>query len=714
MFDSIKTRLISLGVSIVAMNLLAITVANYLTVRSHTEQQLAGALEELAAARADAIQQWVRLQRDIVVSLQPAVTAADPVPLLQQAAKAGRLEAAYVGFADKKIVFNTPQNLPAGYDPTGRPWYTTAAGGSGVVLTAPYMDASKGRLVVTFAAADKSGGATRAVIATDVFLDDVVATVKAIKPTPGGFAFLMSKDGKIVAHPEAALALKDATALSPQLTPQALAQALDPKADWVEARVGDDDFLINGTPIPDTDWQLFVAAKRSEALASLSALLRTAVITALIMMVIAALAMTGTIAAMLRGVDQVRAALDDISAGEGDLTRRLPASGRDEVGRIAASFNVFAEKIQNILLDVRSASNSISTASSEIAIGSQDLSQRTEQTASNLQQAASSMEQLTATVRQTADAAQTANQLAASASSAAAKGGEVVSQVVSTMDEINDSSRRISDIIGTIDGIAFQTNILALNAAVEAARAGEQGRGFAVVASEVRGLAQRSAEAAREIKALIGTSVDRVEAGSRLVEAAGASMTDIVSSVQRVTDIIGEITAASTEQSGGIAQVNDAVTQLDRMTQQNAALVEESAAAAESLKDQAHRLTEVVSVFRLGQDRPASAPSSRSATDGTTSHPSAHGARSIGTPSRPAPSPAQRQPVAKAPARKPVGKRAASSHPPSPSSPGPTGASPRPASPAVSNVASVSNVSKAPAASPPASSSGSDGDWETF
>ncbi|MET0208347.1 MAG: methyl-accepting chemotaxis protein, partial [Burkholderiaceae bacterium] len=686
MFDSIKTRLIALGVGIVALTLLAITVANYLTVRGHTQAQVAQSLDELAAARAAAIYQWVRSQRDIVAALQPAVAAADPVPLLQQAAKSGRLEAAYVGFADKRVVFNTPQNLPAGYDPTGRPWYTSAASASGVVLTAPYMDASKGRLVVTFAQAEKAGGNTAAVIATDVFLDDVVATVKAIKPTPGGFAFLMSRDGKIVAHPDAALALKSATAFSEQLTPQALAQAMETQNDWVQARVGEDDFLVSGVAIPETDWQLFVAAKRSEALGSLNALLRTAVITALVMMAIAALAMAGTVTAMLRGLGQVQGALDDISAGDGDLTQRLPAGGKDEVGRIAASFNLFAEKIQHILLDVRSASNSISTASSEIAIGSQDLSQRTEQTASNLQQAASSMEELTATVRQTADAAQTANQLASSASTAAARGGDVVSQVVSTMDEINDSSRKISDIIGVIDGIAFQTNILALNAAVEAARAGEQGRGFAVVASEVRSLAQRSAEAAKEIKALIGTSVDRVEAGSRLVEAAGASMNDIVHSVQRATDIIGEITAASSEQSGGIAQVNDAVTQLDRMTQQNAALVEESAAAAESLKDQAHRLTEVVSVFRLGNDRKETVPVPRAPAKAASALASATASSPKAAPKPPAAAPAAevKKPLVKKTFTKPAGSTATAAPKrgaPSPSpSPSPSAPAPAPAS----------------------------------
>ncbi|MDR7334942.1 methyl-accepting chemotaxis protein [Roseateles asaccharophilus] len=284
---------------------------------------------------------------------------------------------------------------------------------------------------------------------------------------------------------------------------------------------------------------------------------------------------------------------------DGDLGQSVASDRRDEIGALIQQTESMRQRLASTIGTVRNSVDSIGTASTEIATGNFDLSQRTEQTASNLQNAASSMSELTGTVRQTADSALTANQLVQSAMSAATRGGEVVGQVVGTMDEINAASRKIADIIGVIDGIAFQTNILALNAAVEAARAGEQGRGFAVVAGEVRSLAGRSAEAAREIKSLIGNSVERVENGARQVQAAGTTMGEIVSSVQRVQDIIGEISSAASEQSEGIASVNASVVQLDQMTQQNAALVEESAAAAESLKEQAERLIEAVSVFRV-------------------------------------------------------------------------------------------------------------------
>jgi len=298
-----------------------------------------------------------------------------------------------------------------------------------------------------------------------------------------------------------------------------------------------------------------------------------------------------------RPLDTARELATAIAAG--DLSRHVEVHGRDETAAMMDTLNAMQDALQRMVGQVRLSSDSINTASVEIATGNHDLSHRTEQTAANLQEAAASMEQLTSTVKQSADTARQANQLAACAADVATRGLEVVSQVVSTMNDINASSKKISDIIAVIDRIAFQTNILALNAAVEAAHAGEQGRGFAVVAGEVRSLAQRSAEAAKEIKTLIGASVEKVDLGSRLVGDAGTTMRDIVSSVQRVTDIIGEITAASSEQSDGIGQINTSVTQLDRMTQQNAALVEESAAAAESLKEQAARLIELMGTFKL-------------------------------------------------------------------------------------------------------------------
>jgi len=299
--------------------------------------------------------------------------------------------------------------------------------------------------------------------------------------------------------------------------------------------------------------------------------------------------------------------LTDAIAG-GNLTVQAHTDRQDEFGHLLRSVSQMAAKLRGLVSEVRSGVDSMSNASVEIATGNHDLSSRTEQTAANLEETAASMEQLTATVTQSADTARQANQLASTAAQAAGRGGEVVAQVVTSMQTITHSSRKIADIIGTIDGIAFQTNILALNAAVEAARAGEQGRGFAVVASEVRGLAQRSAEAAKEIKGLITASVESVETGSEQVTQAGQAMDEIVSSVRRVSDLIGEITASSSEQRDGIAQVNVAVTQLDQMTQQNAALVEQSAAAASSLRDQAQRLAEVVSVFNVGYQAPAPKP----------------------------------------------------------------------------------------------------------
>ena len=364
-----------------------------------------------------------------------------------------------------------------------------------------------------------------------------------------------------------------------------------------------------------------------------------ALVVVLLGMVLAALLVRSITQPLARAVGLA----DTIAAG--DLTQDVHDERRDELGQLLRALSAMGARLRSVVGEVRSGVESVSAASSQIATGNHDLSARTEQTAANLEETAASMEELTATVTQSADTARQANQLAANAAQAAEQGGQVMDQVVTSMQQITDSSRKIADIIGVIDGIAFQTNILALNAAVEAARAGEQGRGFAVVAGEVRSLAQRSAEAAKEIKQLIGTSVDNVESGSAQVAQAGQSMQEIVQGVRRVSDLIGEITASSTEQRDGISQVNQAVANLDQMTQQNAALVEESSAAAAAMHEQAQRLAQVVAVFNVGS---GAALAARPAAKAAMPAPQAKAGAASARPQIAKPAP---KPVAAAPAR---------------------------------------------------------------
>jgi len=334
------------------------------------------------------------------------------------------------------------------------------------------------------------------------------------------------------------------------------------------------------------------------------------------------LTLVGMVLAVLMGIAIARSIARRLAVSikvadavaRGDLTAELVPEGSDEMTRLQQALHNMVLGLRKVVTSVRVGVDSVATASGQIASGNQDLSARTEQQASNLEQTAASMEQLSSTVKQNTESARQANQLAAAASEVAGRGGQAVGQVVDTMGEIHSSSRKIAEIIGVIDGIAFQTNILALNAAVEAARAGEQGRGFAVVAGEVRSLAQRSAQAAREIKSLIADSVEKVESGSRQVTEAGKTMKELVDHVRRVTDLLGEIAAATMEQNSGIGLVNNAVNQLDQMTQQNAALVEQSAAAATSLREQANQLAQAVAIFKIGQQESRKAIASAQAT----------------------------------------------------------------------------------------------------
>ena len=599
-FKSLRAQLVALSVVSMLLGLLALAAANYLTARSQVLGDLQKNTQGLAQAQAQAIADWAASKAAVVKSTTPVagVPEGDATKYLVQAHASGGFDNSYIAFADKRILFNAPQNLPEGYDPTGRPWYRLAAGANGPVLTSPYKDAATQRMVVTFAMAVKEGGNTTAVAAGDVFLDNVVSIVKSIQPTPASFAFLTDKDGNFIAHPDLKRGGTPAKDAVPGLTADKLRQ-LAAAAKLEAADIDGTAHELLATEVKGTDWVLVIALNKSEALAGLRGLAVSSLIAAVVVLVLAGLVIGGLVAQRLRRLALLNEALQDIASGDGDLTRRVNASGEDELAAIATSFNTFVEKLSRVMREIRDTSESVRTASQEIAVGNQDLSARTEQTASSLEETSSSTEQLTDTVKLNAERASQANQLVVAASMVAQRGGDVVSRVVTTMQDISSSSSRIADIIGVIDGIAFQTNILALNAAVEAARAGEQGRGFAVVASEVRSLAGRSADAAKEIKTLISASVERVESGSRLVADAGETMTEIVQSVNQVTGIMQEIAAASSEQSGSISEVSTAISHLDSLTQQNAALVEESAAAAEALKQQAERLAAAVGAFRL-------------------------------------------------------------------------------------------------------------------
>lgn len=595
-FMSIKTRLIAFSVCIVVVAMLSLAMANFMTTRTSTVEKIEAQLAQLSESQSSAISHWIKSQRAVVSSMKENAGAADVLPFLKAAAIAGNFELAFVGYADKRIIFSKPQpNLPLDYDPTTRPWYKQAMEKNAPVLTVPYEDPNSRKLVVSFAEPVTSVGA---VVAAGVFLDAVIDTVLSIKPTPNSYAFLTDGTGRIIAHHNSKLVLKPVSDADGALSSKVLQTMADSKATH-EASINDQAVMIRVSHIAGTDWMLAVVLDKEEATEVVSDLLEGSLITALVAAATAAISLSLLINRIMGRMTGVRDALNNIASGERDLTLRLDASGGDELSQIAAAFNQFADEIAHVLTDIRNSSDSVRNAAKEIAAGNLDLSSRTEQQAGSLQETTSAMDHLVSTVKQNADNARRANELAEGASAVALQGGSVVSDVVSTMNAISDSSNAINDIIGVIDGIAFQTNILALNAAVEASRAGEQGRGFAVVATEVRNLAQRAAASAKEIRALINDSASKVEAGSALVNRAGETMDDVVASVKRMTGIMSEILTATEEQSAGIEQVNLSLVQMDATTQQNAALVEEAAAAASSLQEQATTLADIVAVFKL-------------------------------------------------------------------------------------------------------------------
>ncbi|MFP5390044.1 MAG: methyl-accepting chemotaxis protein [Gammaproteobacteria bacterium] len=476
-------------------------------------------------------------------------------------------------------------------------WYNEPKRTGHVVFSEPFTYTAGGQpvLMASLVAPIMSAGQFKGAVNLDFRLSKLTTILAQQKTLDGASLALVSNGGMYASHPQEANNGKKAADI-----PAAGLDSIRAGKPYQYEQDGQINLLQPVTLHADIKpWAVRLSYPKSVATSAARDVLRSTTIVSVLCAAGAAFLMVLLLTRLMRPLRELSAAMDALSSGTADLTVRLAVRGRDELARIATGFNTFIAKINDVLVRVAQSSSSVASASGEINQGNQDLSSRTEQQASALQETAASMEQLTGTVQQNADNARQANQLAVSASTVALRGGEVVGRVVETMASINASSAKVQDIISVIDGIAFQTNILALNAAVEAARAGEQGRGFAVVATEVRSLAQRSAAAAKEIKALISDSVEQVERGSELVADAGKTMDEVVDSVRRVTDIVSEIAAASNEQSAGIGQVNQAIGMMDGATQQNAALVEQAAAAAESLMQQADTLVTLVGRFKM-------------------------------------------------------------------------------------------------------------------
>ncbi|PTB18567.1 chemotaxis protein [Trinickia symbiotica] len=597
MIVSLRSRILIISSATVIGALAVSGTATYLTVRANTIDTIEQNLVAISSANTLAIDKWVAAKALAVRTTADAVEHGDPQGFVKLMGAADGFPITTVGWTDKTFL-STSATTPKDYDPTARPWYKEAVAAGKLIVTKPYGDASTGVPYVSFAAPMIRNGETTGALSGAVPLDGVREIVAAVHPTPSSLAFVVARDGQVIAYPDAKLMLKPVTDVSAALTSDELTSLANATAP-IEVELGGAPKLLKAKAVEGTNWYLVIALDKAEATAGLRHVLQTLGV-ALVLLTLAAVGAAAFLTSQsFRGLSRVRDAMATIASGSGDLTHRLPASGGDEVAQISASFNAFVEKIANVLHDVRAGVENMKIATGEIEMGNRDLSQRTETSASNLQTTSAALTQLTASVKQSAEAAMQAARLATSASDAAARGGEVVTSAVSTMDEISQSSSRISEIIGVIDGIAFQTNILALNAAVEAARAGENGRGFAVVAGEVRTLAQRSATAAREIKDLIQSSASSVATGTQRVQAAGAAMHEIVESIERVNRIIAEIDGAMNEQSAGISQIDQSVAEMDHATQQNAALVEQSTAASATLNEQAHGLARIVGLFRL-------------------------------------------------------------------------------------------------------------------
>lgn len=600
MFASLGTRITLMSAFLLLLSMTWVAGSTLLRVTDATMAATDQQVSLLADSYTRNISQWINSKKLTLSALKPATRWNNPRPMIETIKGTGGFDDTYIGYPDKRFI--ALYDLP-GFDPTSRPWYKNAVATREPVVTSPFLDVVTKKLILSFAVPVFEGdnGPVTAVMGADMQMETIVNTILGIRPTPGSYAFLFDYDGTIITHPDTTLTLKQVSDIYPGVSQEVFLKMIS-SLEYRKINTGQENYLMYVRAIPDATWLLGIMVNEEEVMVTTNQLSRISIISSIVIVLVSFLFLFFFIRRIVRRLITIRDALDDIVSGEGDLTKRLPTGGRNELSEIARGFNRFVDKISDMMHRIRQSSAQVQLSSSEIAGGNADLSGRTEQQAASLEETSAAMDEITSTVQQNEENAQQASAMAQKASGIAAEGGSVMGEVVTTMEQINDSSQRIVEIISVIDSIAFQTNILALNAAIEAARAGEQGRGFAVVASEVRVLAQRSSQAAKEIQELITNSADRVASGVQYVEKAGATMEQVVSSVNTVTNVVAEITLASQQQGVGIGNVARAITEIEQGTQKNATLVQEAATAAESLRFQAEQLNQIVGFFKLQEN----------------------------------------------------------------------------------------------------------------